>query len=76
VFTILVLQEAQLAHSDTILLAAYVTVGLAVLLLHGLSAVPLAQRYARWYETHPARPHGERSAAPRPGCSRRDLRGW
>jgi NhaP-type Na+/H+ or K+/H+ antiporter len=51
VFAILVLQEAQLPHTDTILLATYVTVGLSVL-LHGLSAAPLAQRYARWYEAH------------------------
>jgi NhaP-type Na+/H+ or K+/H+ antiporter len=52
VFAILVLQEAQLPHTDTILLATYVTVGLSVL-LHGLSAAPLAQRYARWFEAHP-----------------------
>jgi sodium/hydrogen antiporter len=52
VFAILVLQEAQLPHTDTILLATYVTVGLSVL-LHGLSAAPLARRYARWYEAHP-----------------------
>jgi hypothetical protein len=52
VFAVLVLQEAQLPHTDTILLATYVTVGLSVL-LHGISAAPLAQRYARWYEAHP-----------------------
>jgi NhaP-type Na+/H+ or K+/H+ antiporter len=52
VFAVLVLQEAQLPHTDTILLATYVTVGLSVL-LHGLSAAVLAQRYARWYEAHP-----------------------
>jgi NhaP-type Na+/H+ or K+/H+ antiporter len=52
VFAILVLQEAQLPHTDTILLATYVTVGLSVL-LHGLSAAPLARRYAGWYEAHP-----------------------
>jgi NhaP-type Na+/H+ or K+/H+ antiporter len=52
VFAILVLQEAQLPHTDTILLATYATVGLSVL-LHGLSAAPLARRYARWYEAHP-----------------------
>jgi NhaP-type Na+/H+ or K+/H+ antiporter len=52
VFAILVLQEAQLPHTDTILLATYVTVGLSVL-LHGLSAAPFARRYARWYEAHP-----------------------
>jgi sodium/hydrogen antiporter len=52
VFAILVLQEAELPHTDTILLATYVTVGLSVL-VHGLSAAPLAYRYARWYESHP-----------------------
>ncbi len=52
VFAILVLQEAQLPHTDTILLATYVTVGLSVL-LHGLSSAPLADRYARWYKAHP-----------------------
>jgi NhaP-type Na+/H+ or K+/H+ antiporter len=52
VFAILVLQEAQLPHTDTILSATYVTVGLSVL-VHGLSAAPLARRYAGWYESHP-----------------------
>jgi NhaP-type Na+/H+ or K+/H+ antiporter len=52
VFAILVLQDAQLPHTDTILLATYITVGLSVL-LHGLSAAPLARRYAGWYERHP-----------------------
>jgi hypothetical protein len=33
----------------TILLVAYLTVGLSVL-AHGASAAPLAKRYARWYE--------------------------
>jgi sodium/hydrogen antiporter len=49
VFAVLVLQEAQLPHTDTILLATYVTVGLSVL-LHGLSAAPAARRYATWSE--------------------------
>ena len=56
VFAILVLQEADLPHTDTILLATYVTVGLSVL-LHGLSAAPLAQRYARWYQAQPHHHH-------------------
>ena len=34
------------------LLAIYLTVGLSVL-AHGVSAAPLARRYARWYEQHP-----------------------
>jgi NhaP-type Na+/H+ or K+/H+ antiporter len=62
VFAILVLQEAQLPHTDTILLATYITVGLSVL-LHGLSAAPLARRYARWYEAHPRNPMESRSVA-------------
>ena len=39
---------------DTILLATYLTIGLSVF-AHGITAAPLARRYARWYETHP--PH-------------------
>ena len=34
------------------MLAIYLTVGLSVL-AHGVSAAPLAGRYARWYEHHP-----------------------
>ena len=52
VFAVLIVEEAQLPHTDTILLATYTTIGLSVF-AHGLSAVPLARRYARWYEAHP-----------------------
>ena len=52
VFAVLIVEEAQLPHTDTILLATYTTIGLSVL-AHGLSAAPLARRYARWYEAHP-----------------------
>jgi NhaP-type Na+/H+ or K+/H+ antiporter len=51
VFAVLTVQEAHLAGSDTILLTAYVTVGLSVF-AHGITASPLAHRYARWYEAH------------------------
>jgi sodium/hydrogen antiporter len=53
VFAIIVVQESQLAHEHVILLAIYLTVGLSVL-AHGVTAAPLATRYARWYERHPA----------------------
>ena len=50
--------------------AIYLTVGLSVF-AHGLSAAPLADRYARWYQQHPRdqpangeRPH-RRHAPPR-----------
>jgi NhaP-type Na+/H+ or K+/H+ antiporter len=46
VFAVIVVQESELPHTGTILVVTYVTVGLSVL-LHGLSAAPLAERYAR-----------------------------
>jgi NhaP-type Na+/H+ or K+/H+ antiporter len=53
VFAVIAVQEAHLAHAQTILLASYLTVGLSVF-AHGATAAPLATRYARWYESHPA----------------------
>jgi NhaP-type Na+/H+ or K+/H+ antiporter len=53
VFAVLAVQEANLAHAQTILLASYLTIGLSVF-VHGATAAPLARRYARWYESHPA----------------------
>jgi sodium/hydrogen antiporter len=58
VFAVIVLEGSQLPHEQTILLAIYLTVGLSIL-LHGLTAAPLADRYARWHESHP---RGRRSA--------------
>jgi NhaP-type Na+/H+ or K+/H+ antiporter len=52
VFALIVLQESHLPHEETILLAIYLTVGLSVL-LHGVTAAPLAARYGDWYESHP-----------------------
>jgi NhaP-type Na+/H+ or K+/H+ antiporter len=49
VFAVIVVQEAHLARTQTILYATYVTIGLSVL-AHGVTAAPLAARYARWYE--------------------------
>lgn len=53
VFAVIAVQEAHLAHAQTILLASYLTIGLSVF-AHGATAAPLAMRYARWYESHPA----------------------
>jgi NhaP-type Na+/H+ or K+/H+ antiporter len=55
VFAVTVVEEARLNGASTILEAAYITIGLSVL-LHGLTAAPLADRYARWYES--GRPRG------------------
>jgi NhaP-type Na+/H+ or K+/H+ antiporter len=52
VFALIVIEESQLPHEHLITLAVYLTVGLSVF-AHGLSAVPLARRYADWYERHP-----------------------
>jgi sodium/hydrogen antiporter len=52
VFAVIVIEESNLPHEHLIVLAIYMTVGLSVL-AHGLSAAPLADRYARWYEQHP-----------------------
>jgi len=47
-----VLEEGGLPHDDLILMTTYVAIGLSVL-AHGLTAAPLANRYAAWYESHP-----------------------
>jgi sodium/hydrogen antiporter len=52
VFALIVVEESNLPHEHLIVLAVYLTVGLSVL-THGLTASPLAGRYASWYEQHP-----------------------
>src|SRR5215204_3237363 len=52
VFAVLVLEEGGLPHDDLILTTTYLAIGLSVL-AHGLTAAPLANRYAAWYESHP-----------------------
>jgi NhaP-type Na+/H+ or K+/H+ antiporter len=57
VFAVIVVEQSDLPHEHLIEVAIYLTVGLSVL-AHGISAAPLAGRYARWFEQHP------RDAAP------------
>jgi sodium/hydrogen antiporter len=52
VFAVILLEEANLPHQDTLLLAVVATVALSVY-AHGLSALPLTARYVSWYESHP-----------------------
>jgi sodium/hydrogen antiporter len=54
VFALILLEESNLPHEQTVLLAIYLTVGLSVL-VHGITAAPLANRYGRWYDAHPRR---------------------
>jgi sodium/hydrogen antiporter len=51
VFAVIVVEEAHLPGAETILLTTYLTIGLSVA-AHGITAAPLATRYARWYESH------------------------
>ena len=64
VFAVIVVEESQLPHQQTILLAIYLTVGLSIL-LHGITAAPLADSYGRWYESqrHQAQPSMEGAPA-------------
>ncbi len=52
VFAVILIEESQLPHEHLIVQATYITVGLSVF-AHGLSAAPLADRYADWFERQP-----------------------
>jgi sodium/hydrogen antiporter len=52
VFAVIVLEESQITHERLLVLTIFLTVGVSVL-AHGLTAAPLADRYARWYGRHP-----------------------
>jgi NhaP-type Na+/H+ or K+/H+ antiporter len=52
VFAVLTIESrGELPHESVVLDAVFVTIGLSVL-LHGLTAAPLARRYAGWYRSH------------------------
>ena len=52
VFAVILVEEGGLPHDDVIITAIVITIGLSVL-AHGLTAAPLANRYAAWFESHP-----------------------
>jgi NhaP-type Na+/H+ or K+/H+ antiporter len=52
VFAIILLDEADLPHLQTLLLAITVTIAISVY-AHGLTAGPLTERYVRWWTSHP-----------------------
>jgi NhaP-type Na+/H+ or K+/H+ antiporter len=52
VFALLVVEEGGLPGDAVVLTVAFFTVGLSVL-AHGLTAAPLASRYANWLAAHP-----------------------
>ena len=63
VFAVIVVEDSHLPHLATILSATYVTVALSVL-LHGVSASPIADRYARWIAAHAKGERGRMERAP------------
>jgi NhaP-type Na+/H+ or K+/H+ antiporter len=58
VFAVIVIDEASLPHTPTLLLVIFTTVALSVF-AHGLTAQPLTGRYVAWYD---AQPTGRRPA--------------
>jgi NhaP-type Na+/H+ or K+/H+ antiporter len=65
VFAVILVEDAHLANESVLLNTIFLTVGLSVL-LHGLTATPLAGRYADWFAAHPrdAQPAFESAPAP------------
>ncbi len=65
VFAVILVEDATLAHESLLLNTIFLTIGLSVL-LHGLTAAPLAGRYAAWFAAHPrdAVPPFESAPAP------------
>ena len=72
-FAVIVIEEAKLPGTATILLVVYTTIGLSVI-AHGLSAVPLAGRYASWYESHPTDRQPVMESVPAPSLRARGER--
>ena len=52
VFVVITIGEAQIQNVRLIALVSAVTVGLSVY-AHGMSAIPLTERYRTWHATHP-----------------------
>ena len=64
-FAVLLEEGSDLPHEQTILVTVYVTVALSVL-AHGLTAAPLAERYARWFESYARDQQPTTEAGPAP----------
>ena len=67
VFVILILEEpGELPHEGLLVTTAVITIALSVL-AHGLSAAPLADRYAAWFRRHPRSEDQPAPGTPAPG---------
>ncbi len=65
VFAVVVVEDANLPGTMTIVRVAALTVLLSVV-LHGMTAVPLTARYLRWFEALPAATAAEHETVPEP----------
>ncbi len=65
VFAVILVEDAHLAHESVLLDTIFLTVALSVL-LHGLTATPLARRYAAWFAAHPRHAAPAFEAVPAP----------
>ena len=65
VFAVILVENANLANESVLLNTIFLTIGLSVL-LHGLTATPLAARYASWFATHPRDAIPDFESAPAP----------
>ena len=52
VFAVILIEEGGLPHENLLVTTIVITIGLSIL-AHGLTAAPLANRYAAWFESHP-----------------------
>ena len=64
VFTVILIEDADLTYPSALGEAIVATIGLSVL-LHGLTASPLTERYVRWYAASPGHGAQRRSRAAR-----------
>ncbi len=57
VFAVLLVEEGGLPHESLLVTTIVMTIGLSIV-AHGITAAPLANRYAAWFDSHPkdARP--------------------
>ncbi len=60
VFAVILVEEGGLPHESLLVTTIVITIGVSIL-AHGLTAAPLANRYAAWFDAHPkdARPSME-----------------
>jgi NhaP-type Na+/H+ or K+/H+ antiporter len=65
VFAVILVEEAELPHTQTILVAIFATIALSVY-AHGLTAQPLTDRYAGWFRAHPPEAQPVMESVPTP----------